>query len=138
MLFRIITLLRLVVLCSFLLMICRLSIPPNSGSEKEKKTEQYAFLIKKEKSLNQWSGSYFWLREITCERTSLRKFRYDFSRFISGELLFQINGPLYSYEKAITISLRNCRLLSATLKWRIPGRVLPKSTLSCLFLCSCN
>ena len=46
MLFRNITLLRLVILYSFLLMICQLL---NSGSEKEKKTEQYAFSIKKEK-----------------------------------------------------------------------------------------
>ena len=82
-------------------------IPPNSGSEKEKKIEQYAFLIKKEKSLNEWSGSYFWLREIICERICLRKFRYDFSRFISRGNLFQINGPLYFIDCFATFILQN-------------------------------
>ena len=82
-------------------------IPPNSGSEKEKKTEQYAFAIKKEKSLSEWSGSYFCLREIICERICLRKFRYDFSRFISRGILFQINGPLYFIDCFVTFILQN-------------------------------
>ena len=34
-------------------------IPPNSGSKKEKKTEQYAFLIKKEKVLASGVGVIF-------------------------------------------------------------------------------